>query len=168
MTTINLSQNKIALVDDEDYEYLSQFKWHAWESRKSGKFYATHSTRDPITHKIDTIRMHRVIMNAPDDKDVDHWDGDGLNNQKSNLRLATGSQNQHNRSKNINNTSGFKGVTYYKNTNKWICRIRLNGKDIHIGYFDDPIMAARAYDQKAIELFGEFAKLNFSNEANDA
>jgi hypothetical protein len=161
MKTITLSQNKVALVDDEDYDFLNQWKWCAIKY-KNGNYYAVrHPEWDPITKKQITIHMHRLIMNAPDSLEVDHWDSNTLNNQKDNLRLATHSQNQSNRGKTKRNTSGYKGVSLCKKTNKWRALIKFNKKSIHLGYFNNIIDAARAYDQKAIELFGEFAKLNF-------
>jgi hypothetical protein len=164
MKEITLSQNKVSLVDDEDYDFLNQWKW-CTRKKKLGKFYAVRNLpRDPITHQQKQILMHQVIMNAPDYAEVDHEDNDGLNNQKYNLRIATKNQNQHNGSKRVDNTSGYKGVSWYNQTTKWQVKIAFNGKLIHLGYFDDPIQAAKAYDRKAVEIFGEFAKLNFPSK----
>lgn len=160
MRTITLSQNKVALVDDEDYEFLNQWKWYA--HLQDGNYYALRNLpTDPITKKRETARMHRIILDAPADKEVDHWDHNTLNNQRYNLRLATGKQNQHNKTKQSNNTSGYTGVSWNKQSNKWKAYIFFNKKQIHIGVFDNVVQAARAYDQKAIEIFGEFANLNF-------
>lgn len=146
----------VALVDDEDYEYLNQWRWNV---AKYGRwFYAARNI--VVKEKQFTIRMHCVIMNR---MFIDHIDNNGLNNQKSNLRLCTRSENGMNRSKQLNCSSVFKGVYFYKNRNKWLVRIGINKKGTHVGYFDSEIDAAKAYNQKAIELFGEFAKLNNIN-----
>jgi hypothetical protein len=100
-------------------------------------------------------------MNVPDGFQIDHIDGDGLNNQKSNLRIGTHQQNIMNRTKQRNNTSGYKGVSFDKSTNKFVAQIGYNKKGIHIGSFKTAILAARAYDVEAIKYHGEFANLNF-------
>jgi hypothetical protein len=100
-------------------------------------------------------------MDAPLDKIVDHKDGNGLNNQKNNLRLCSYSQNSQNSKRPSHNTSGYKGACWSKGSNKWQAYIKLNGKCIHLGYFTCLLKAARAYDLKAKELFGNFARLNF-------
>ena len=92
--------------------------------------------------------------------DVDHIDGNGLNNQHSNLRIATRSQNLANRGSQENNTSGYKGVCWNKKLQKWIAKICIKGETIHIGCFIDKFEAARAYNIAAGRLFGEYAKLN--------
>lgn len=105
--------------------------------------------------------MHRVIMDAPKDKHVDHVDHNTLNNTRKNLRLCTNSQNIANRrGRQKNNTSGYTGVFWSKNAKKWAAQIKFQNKAIHLGYFDDLEKAAKIRDAKAIELFGEFATLN--------
>ena len=153
---IPLTRGKFAIVDEADFERLNRYKWHAICIR--GKWYARRCPGGK------PIMMHREIMNAPADKLVDHIDGNGLNNRRCNLRLCTQQQNMQNRRPLIR-TSKFKGVWYCKRTRKWVATIVLDGKTIHLGRFDDEIEAARAYDRKAIELFGEFAYLNFPDEA---
>jgi len=106
-----------------------------------------------------TIRMHRFILSAKAGDLVDHRDGDGLNNQKVNLRLATTAQNGRNQRRRADNRSGFKGVK--ANGSKWMARIRANNQRIFIGNFSTKEDAARAYDAVARLLFGEFARLNF-------
>ena len=160
MREITLSQNMVALVDDEDYDFLNQRKWFARRTANE-KYYASRNERDAVTKKDKTILMHRLIMNAMDYTEVDHWDNNGLNNQKNNLRFATESQNGINRPKQSNNSSGYKGVYWNKQAQKWMVRIQINKKNHFVGLFSDLIIAARAYDKKAAELFGEFAKLNF-------
>ena len=110
--------------------------------------------------------MHRQIMKAPKGMVVDHIDGNGLNNRRSNLRICTPRQNQWNRCplKTRKQTSPFKGVQYPTGKSRPYARIQYNGKTIHIGVFDSEVEAAQAYDRKAVELFGEFAYLNFPED----
>lgn len=107
--------------------------------------------------------MHRLIMSPPDDMEIDHIDNDGLNNRKSNLRIVSRAQNRYNARPNFNKTgtSKFKGVSWQRDENKWLVQIQLGHKTIHIGRFKDEIEAARAYDKKAKEVFGEYAWTNF-------
>lgn len=153
---IPLTQGKVTLVDDHRFEYLNQWKWHAFHDKN--RWYALRRGPRP---KAKMILMHRVITNAPDGFEVDHKDRDGLNNTDDNLRLATESQNQANRTALKNNRCGFKGVVYYARRNVYRARIKMLGKTHHLGYFKTPEEAARAYDAKARELFGEFAGTNF-------
>ena len=102
--------------------------------------------------------MHIFILGF---KGIDHIDGNGLNNQRNNLRKATHQENMMNRQSNKNSSSQFKGVHWYERTNKWQARITFNQKRISLGYFTSEIDAAKTYNKKALELFGEFAKLNF-------
>lgn len=154
MKEIKLTQGKVALVDDEDFEFLNQFKWRAHKGKNT--FYAVRSI------KKDMEWMHRVILNISDSKIfADHRDHDGLNNQKYNLRTCSGSQNNANQVKQKKQTSSiYKGVYYCKITNKWCAQIQKNSKTIVIGRFITEIEAATARNEKAIELFGEFANLN--------
>lgn len=116
----------------------------------------------------DNVRMHRVIMSRVLERDllsteyVDHKDNNGLNNSRSNLRLATNAQNQANARKQVNNTSGYKGVSLHKASGRYAARLMHNGVMLNLGYFDTPEDAARAYDERSKELNGEYAKLNFS------
>jgi hypothetical protein len=105
------------------------------------------------------VYMHRSVLRAPKGKLVDHRDMDGLNNLRSNLRIATQSENQRNR-RSSPHTSRYKGVSIYRG-NRWRAKIVLNGHQTHVGHFVDEVEAARAYDKKARELFGEFARTNF-------
>lgn len=157
MKEIKLSQGKAALVDDEDFEYLNQWQWYAHNHKHT--FYARrHQLKIEGDKKI--IYLHRFIMNATDKSEIDHIDHNGLNCQKSNLRFCTRSKNQMNRSLSPNHSSKYKGVTWFKRDNKWRAYIKI-GRQIHLGYFDNEIDAAKEYDKKAIELFGEFANINF-------
>lgn len=158
MKQIQLTQGKVALVDDEDYKWLSKFKWYAYYNRYSGHWYAARSVGP--TGKQITVFMHREILAATHGVLVDHKDGNGLNNHRYNLRLATTAQNQHNRGKPRNNTSGYKGVVWNKLYEKWQAQIGIGGRQKNLGYFVNLEDAARAYNVAALEHFGEFAKLN--------
>ncbi len=111
------------------------------------------------------IYMHRSLSGEPEGVHVDHHDQDSLNNRRDNLRVASASQNGCNRPKQADNTTGFKGVKHDKRYGIWTAHIKINKKSKHLGTFKSPEEAARAYDAKALELFGEFARLNFPREA---
>ena len=154
--------NTFALVDDCDYEELNKYRWHAVKA-SGGLIYANRTPR--IKGKNKPIKMHTAIMGHVDGKQVDHRSGDTLDNQRANLRHCSHAENMMNRKINSNNTSGYKGVSWDKAMNKWLASIQLNGKSIHIGYFFCLIKAAKAYDTAAVELFGEFARLNFPSKS---
>lgn len=160
MKQIPLTQGKIALVDNADFEHLNQWKYYAVRSR--GKWYAARSPSRKLG-KRKNIFMHNDIMQTPPDKEVDHIDRDGLNNQRYNLRLAVHLQNSGNRGKQSDNTSGYKGAYFHKlrHSRPWGANIGVDGTLIHLGYFYTVEEAARAYDQAAKKYFGEFANLNF-------
>ncbi len=159
---MHLNKDKIAIVDEEDFEFLSHFRWHAKKPSNSNCWYAYSYQKT----RPKTISMHREILKhhgiLKDKTSVDHIDGNGLNNQKSNLRLATASQQISNRGMHKNNKCGFKGVSTHGN--KFRATICFNKHWIYLGAFETAIEAANAYDKKAFELFGEFAKLNFTKE----
>lgn len=145
-------------VDDDDYDYLSQFHWTV---TKNKSFYAKREKW--ANNKPTKIYMHREIMGLPDGI-VDHKDCDTTNNQKSNLRIVNSSNSQKNRRKQINSTCGHKGVSYYKAYNKYSANLGLDYKNIFGGYYDTIIEAALAYNQLAIKYYGEYANLNVFNE----
>lgn len=159
MKEIPLTRGYVALVDDDDYERVSVYKWHV-DSRgmRQNTVYATRALPAPDRKK--SQQLHRLIMNAPADLDVDHIDGNGLNCQKSNMRLATAAQNSHNRKKNRNNTSGYKGVHWVESRKKWRSEIKIQNKKISLGNFSDVLDAAKAYQDAAIKYHGDFARFD--------
>lgn len=160
MKKISLSQGKFALVDDKDYPFLIKWKWYAHKSRNG--FVAFRSLKSHERKLGVTMLMHRVIMDCPEGKEVDHKDFNTLNNQRSNLRVCSTSQNCQNRRKSAVNTSGYKGVVLDKRYNKWVTRIKKDRKMIYLGSFKDKEVAALVYDNAARQIHGEFAKLNFA------
>ena len=153
---VPLSQGKFATVDPEDYEWLSQWKWSLRKAPYTS--YAVRGTK--INGKWTTIIMHRLIMNAQKGQEIDHINHNGLDNRKCNLRFCTRSQNIMN-TRPKRGTSKYKGVSWCKMTQNWLSCIMMDGEYINLGYYDDEIDAAKTYDDKAKELFGEFACLNF-------
>ena len=156
---IPLSQGLVALVDDVDYEWASKHKWHAHRKPKENTWYARRNTVTWPNRK--TLYLHREIMNAPPGIQVDHIDGNGLDCRRANMRLATKADNGRNRGKQSDNTSGFKGVTWNKSARKWVAQIKVNSKNIHLGYHNTAEAAARTYDEAAWKYFGDFARTNF-------
>ena len=151
--TIKLTQGYEAIVDAEDYEELNKHKWCYLNAG-----YAVR--RKTIDGKWKFIYMHRVINKTPDGLETDHINNNALDNRRDNLRTTTRSQNAMNQTPQRNCSSRFRGVGWYKRHKKWRAKIKLNGKSITIGYYDDEYIAARAYNKKAKELFGEFAYSN--------
>lgn len=164
MKEIILTQGYKALIDDEDFEVINKFKWSYLESQSGNQYAHCHSLGDKNRK---TIRMHRLIMKAPKGKEVDHINGDGLDNRKLNLRICNRNENQKNQKNTIflkrrkNVTSKFKGVCWHKKSNQWTSQAGLNKKRIYLGIFRNEINAAKAYDEFAKKNFGKFARLNF-------
>lgn len=160
---IPLTQGKFALVDEEDYERVSKLNWVYCPRRKTtGHAYRIQFQwlgvgKKPIQKH---IRMHRFILGAPSNMQVDHKDGNPLNNQKSNLRLCTHLQNSRNTSLRWSNTSGFKGISWSQKRQKWLVRIGVGGETKYLGRYSNIHDAAVAYDKAAILFYGEFAKTN--------
>lgn len=153
MIEIPLTQGKVALIDEEDFELVNNYKWHY--NRKSHKygFAVASGGRRGLR-----IIMHRLITNAPPGFEVDHINGNPLDNRRNNLRIVTHSQNQKNMR--TSPKSGYKGVSWQKKAKKWQVHLMNNGKKYYLGLFCDIKEAAKAYNIAALEHFGEFAKLN--------
>lgn len=154
---IRLTQGKVAVIDERDLEKISAHRWCA--HKKRGKWRAIARTGGA------TLYMHRLIARPPNGRVVDHVDGDGLNNTRENLRICTGSQNLCNRGRQVNNTSGYKGVALHRPSGRWYAWIQYKNTRTCLGCFGDPKDAARAYDRAAIQLHGRFAKTNEMAEA---
>lgn len=150
MIEIPLTQGKVAIVDNEDYELVSHYKWCAAKSNNGKVYYAVSNTLGPQT------KMHILIMGK---KGIDHKSGDGLDNRRENLRIATISQNQANYASR-GGASSHRGVHWRKDRQAWIARIKVSNKWIYLGYFKDEVEAAKAYNEGALKYFGEFATLN--------
>ncbi len=159
MRKIKLTQNKYALVDNEDFHSLNQYKWYA--SKEGHTFYATRVTKNPKGSKVRQarVKMHRVIMKTPVGMETDHIDKNGLNNQRSNLRICTKAENRRNQTIYKNNTSGFKGVSFIPNRNKWRAAITLNRKNINLGDFKAAELADEAYKEASIKYHGAFSRV---------
>lgn len=148
MREILLTQGKIALINDDDFALVSE---HSWCFRKG---YAKSKIGG------DTVYLHRFIMDAKRGTQVDHANGNGLDNQKENLRMCNTAENIHNSTTPKHNTSGFKGVSLCKVTKKYKAYIKISGKQVWLGYFNKPEDAADAYDEAAVKHFGKFARTN--------
>jgi hypothetical protein len=153
---INLTKGKHSIVSDQDYDFVIRIG--RWCYSNSG--YAVHYYPEEGKHK--TLYMHRAIMQPPADLQVDHINRDRLDNRRQNLRLATRSENQANKSIGRNNTSGYKGVTLEQG--KYAPRIRYYGLRIRLGRYCDPVEAAMIYDCASRLLYHEFAGLNFPDQ----
>ena len=156
MKEIELTKGQVAYVDDEDFEWLNQWKWF---TRVRGHLlYVSRYIKQP-SGKRERIHMHREIMHPSVGVIIDHIDGNGLNNQKSNLRLCNKAQNKMNSIAHRGSSSKYKGVALREN-GKWRSIIRINKKLLHLGTFVSEVEAAEAYNRMATELFGDFARLN--------
>lgn len=147
---IKLTQGKQTLVDQEDLEWLSQWKWHFKEG------YAVR-TDNRLGR---AIPLHREILKTPKGLQTDHINRDKLDNRRENLRIATSRENNFNKRLLPSNKSGYKGVYFAKDHNKWRVVVTVDNKKKHIGYFSDPKLAAKAYDLMVVKIQGEFALTN--------
>lgn len=156
MKTIPLTKGKLALVDDEDFERISQYKWHIvnvyagyreWAKDKEGKWFTKKY------HK-----MHRLILDAPEHLQVDHINGNALDNRKSNLRLVTNQQNCWNKTELPRNTSGFRGVSRHR-ANRWRAYIAYGGKQVSLGTYKDKEEAITARKNGERKYYGEYSPL---------
>ena len=156
MKEIPLTQGRVALVDDEDYERLARYKW-TFQSHKGGEGYAFRS--EPQTRI--RIHMHREILGVAANMLTDHWNRHSLDNRRANLRACTRSQNAANRGKGMGGRSSqYKGVSWHRRTQTWQASIRSNRERYWLGHFVSEAVAAQAYNAAALRLFGEFALLN--------
>lgn len=149
---IKLSKGYEATVDADDYEWLNQWSWHYTQGYASRNIY--------IDGKRRLLRMHRLINDTPEELLTDHINRDKLDNRRENLRAATKSQNQINSFREGDNKSDYNGVCWNKSNKKWVSQISVDNKKKFLGYFDNKEEAARAYNEEAKKLHGEFAVLN--------
>lgn len=149
MKRIALTRGKYALVDDCDFDELSKFKWQFNSGYASRKIWRNGKSAN--------VYMHRILLNFPSGIEIDHINGDKLDNRRGNLRLATRLQNIGNNGIRRDNTSGVRGVSWMSSLNKWRAYIAKNGKQIHLGIFERKEEAKRAYNLAALQYFGEFA-----------
>lgn len=157
MKSIDLTRGKLTFIDDEDFAHVSKLNWF---SQKVGRrWYAACDLR---SRGGAYILLHRFILSAPEGKEVDHKNGDGLDNRRDNLRICSVKNNRRAfRRKIIGCSSRFRGVRWHTLRNKWSAQIKTNGKQFYLGLFTDEVDAAIAYDTAAKKYFGEFASLNF-------
>lgn len=159
MKKIDVGSGNFSLVDDDDFELLNSFNWQSYNHRRT-----TIVHRKRLIWESDelpkVIKMHRFILNAKPGQIVDHKDGNALNNQKSNLRFCTYSQNARNAPSRLGSTSRFLGVSKRNDSKKWQAQIQEDGKSYKIGDYDSEVEAALAYNISASFRFREFARLN--------
>lgn len=167
MRVLILTRGQHTVVDDHVYEWASRFKWHALKDHNT--FYAARCIRTPEGKKA-RVLLHREILNAASGIQVDHVDGDGLNNLDDNLRTCEHRQNMRNRQKNLDSYSRYKGVihlTTQRAQKKWRAQIRVHGYRILLGVFHTEVEAARAYDKASSVFHGEFSRPNFPKETHE-
>lgn len=145
--------NAHTYLDDADYERAKDFHWY-----KTQNGYVAGSVVEQGVRR--RVYLHRWLLDAQPGQIVDHIDGNPLNNRRANLRLATRSQNQANRRRNATSRSRYKGVTWHKGRGRWMARIQVDGRRMHLGYFTTPLEAAYMYDAFAQSRFGEYARVN--------
>ena len=174
MRVIPLTQGQHTIVDDEDFERINAHKWSAQKTRE-GDYYAIRTIWRPGGRN-ERIYMHREIMNAPSDKEVDHIRGVKLDNRKwingeCNLRVVERKQNEWNKGRRSDNRTGYKGVFFDPAQNHQrtpiLCSLKRSNRRVRLGYFATPEEAAKAYDKAALKNDGEFVYLNFPNSMDE-
>lgn len=161
---IPLTRGEIAVVDEEDYEWLNQWKWCVLKGKYT--FYAMRITEKKGTQF--SFLMHREILGLEKGDGIvtDHKNRNGCDNRKSNLRIATIAINNHNSRLQRNNTSGYRGVSWKKDKKKWKAYLMVNNKQVHLGYFDDPLTAALEYDKRVREIRDIYASTNIERSSH--
>lgn len=159
MKRIPLTKGQYALVDDADFDMVNQ---HSWVYTKHNTNHYAHTTISEGGRR-KTVKMHRMILNAPNGKEVDHKNNNGLDNRRSNIRLCTRSQNQANSNVKSNSLTGIKGVHQRKDNGRWRAHAHRDGKRVWLGHFDTAKEATMAYVTYIKQFDGEFTKLGVSN-----
>lgn len=149
--------DKEVLIDDEDWERIKKYRWFIWKHHN--KFYVMSTIYNKITKETKNFSLHRLIMNFPKNMQINHIDGNGLNNQKNNLRVCTQAENLRNSKKSKNNTSGYKGVSYNKYAKKYDARIMIDHKQIFLGNFKTLELAYVAYCKASKKYHGKFGRV---------
>lgn len=165
MKKIPLSKGEVALVDDEDFARVNRLSWYCLVGA-TGLKYAVHDGRSFDRKRGKLIYMHRFVLGARAAELVDHWDGNGLDNRRRNLRCCTHSQNLCNQRKHHEASSKYKGVYWWGYVEGWASEITVSKKGTYIGTFSEEKDAALAYDLFALKQHGEFALLNFPDATN--
>ncbi len=155
MKKIKLTKGTSTIVDDDDFDELIKYKWCC-----NGSNYATRSKK-MADGRWKMVYMHRELMGNPDGMEIDHINGNRLDNRKCNLRICSSRENMVHIIRKPMSNSGFFGVSKYKNSDKWVARIRTPYGRIYLGSFESPKQAAMAYDECSMKINGEFATLNF-------
>ncbi len=154
MLFISVNPNHYAIIDDSDALTVLRHKWHYVNG------YATTAIYRPETQSQQTLSMHRMIMGSPTGLEVDHINGDRLDNRRENLRVCSHANNASSKRRGLNNTSRYKGVAWVKSRAKWMAYIQPKGRLINLGYYKNRHDAALAYNRAAQKWFGEYAMLN--------
>lgn len=164
MKLIPLGKGLSAKVDDADYDWLNRWKWHAIKSNDGKTWYARRAEylgEKDGKRKNRIFSMHRQILGLTDRRiEGDHRNGDGLDNQRNNLRVALPTQNKWNRHRRSIFSSKYKGVTWNKWNEAWLARITVNGNRIQLGYFNDETEAGKAYNEASVRLHKDFSCTN--------
>lgn len=156
---LTLSGGDVVLFDETDRALIERYTWFPLVNPRNTYAYGYLRGMAGAVGRIN-IAMHRLLLDPPEHLDVDHWNNNGLDNRKINLRVGTRTQNNANRRISSNNTSGYKGVSHHRQTGKWRAYVSSGGQHRHLGIFPTPEEAALAYNAAALELWGPFARLN--------